>query len=149
MTNTLVSIASDHRGFHLKTQFIVWLTQNSYTTKDLGPESDDRCDAMEYANKLAEEFKLNPNQVGVLICGSGQAMAMTANRYQYLRAALCTNVTVARLAREHNDANVLAVGADITGGAVALECLEVFLRTQFLGEHYTKRRDRLTALGGL
>ena len=117
--------------------------------RDLGTDSDARCDALDYASAMADQFKSNLIQSGVLICGSGQAMAMTANRYQALRAALCTDSTMVRLAREHNDANVLVLGADIIGEAVAMECLSVFLSTDFLGDRYTARRDRLTGLGGL
>lgn len=148
MSTSLV-IASDHRGFALKAKFIEWLQAHGYNSKDLGTDSAVRCDALDFACKMAGEFKSNATQSGVLICGSGQAMTMTANRYQNLRAALCTNSTMARLAREHNDANILVLGADITGEAVALECLEVFLATKFLGDRYVARRDRLTDLGGL
>ena len=78
-----------------------------------------------------------------------QAMAMTANRYRNIRAALCTTPEVARLAREHNDANVLALGADVIDEKTALRCLEVFLKTAHLGGRYAERRDKLTELGGL
>lgn len=144
-----VLIAADHRGVQLKTQCVAWLREHGHAPKDLGTNSTERCDALDFAKKLAEGFKANPNQFGVLICGTGQAMAMTANRYRNIRAALCTNVEMARLAREHNDANVLALGADITDAATALKCLEVFLMTPFLGGRYAERRDRLTELGGL
>ena len=95
-------------------------------------------------------MKTHPEQRGILICGSGQAMAMTASRYQHIRAALCTETTSARLSREHNDANVLVLGADIMKPAeTAFKCIEVFFNTKFLGGRYAERRDRLTALGGL
>lgn len=148
MTN-IIPIGSDHRGFSLKKRFISWLKEHGYEPKDLGTDSEERCDAMDFAQKMAGEFKSNAIQMGVLICGSGQAMAMTSNRYQKLRAALCTSVDMVRLAREHNDANVLALGADIISEDVALQCLETFLKTQFLGGRYAERRDRLTRLGGL
>jgi ribose 5-phosphate isomerase B len=80
---------------------------------------------------------------------SGQAMAMTANRYQHIRAALCANTTMARLAREHNDANILALGAHIVGQDVALDCLETFVTTKFLGGRYAERIVKMTELGGL
>ena len=76
-------------------------------------------------------------------------MAMTANRYQHIRAALCHNATVARLTREHNDANVLVLGADIIGSTVAEDCLQVFLQTKFLGGRYAERCQKLHDLGGL
>ena len=149
MSNPVVFLASDHRGFSLKSKMIAWLSEHKFESKDLGTNSQDRCDAGDFAIRLASEMAKNPTHIGVLICGTGQAMAMTANRYKYLRAALCANTTVARLSREHNDANVLVLGADITGEAVALECLQTFLATQFMGGRYAERRDKLTALGGL
>ncbi len=149
MTNLIIPIASDHRGFALKSVFIDWLKKNGHTPKDLGTHSEERCDTIDFAMKMAEEFKANPNQLGVLICGTGNGIAMVANRYKNIRAALCFNSTMARMAREHNDANVLAIGASVTGDMVAIDCLEIFLKTQFLGGRYAERRDRLTALGGL
>ena len=149
MSNSTILIAADHRGVKLKATFIGWLEEHGYAPKDLGTNSEERCDALDFAKKLAESFKTDPNQFGILICGSGQAMAMTANRYRNIRAALCTSPEMARLAREHGDANVLALGADITDEATALKSLEVFLNTKHLGGRYAKRRDRLTELGGL
>jgi len=149
MLTSTIYLAADHRGFPLKSKLMVWLTEHGYDVKDLGTNSEDRCDAMDFAKRLATEIKGKDAAFGVLICGTGQAMAMTANRYKNLRAALCTDSTVARLARQHNDANVLVLGADITGSAVASDCLEVFLKTEFLGGRYTERRDKLTAMGGL
>ncbi len=149
MSKLIVPIASDHRGFALKSKFLAWLSAHDYAPQDLGPFNDSRCDASDYAVAIAEKIKRNSNELGVLICGSGQAMAMTANRFQHLRAALCTNTTMARLAREHNDANVLVLGADIVGEGLALDCLQVFLSTPFLGDRYIARRDKLTQMGGL
>ncbi len=149
MTKPVVYLASDHRGFPLKDRLKLWLTEHKYEIKDLGSNTTDRCDAGDYAVRLAAEMASDKNAFGILICGTGQAMAMTANRYQHLRAALCANTTVARLTRQHNDANILVLGADITGEAVAQDCLETFLSTEFLGGRYAERRDKLTALGGL
>ena len=149
MSKTVIPIGADHRGYALKAQFISSLEQNGYAPKDLGTHGAERCDALDYARKLAEEFRSNPNQFGVLICGSGQAMAMTANRYQHLRAALCSSVALAKTTREHNDANVLVLAADFTPRDDALKILQTFLETEFLGGKYAERRDALTALGGL
>jgi len=146
---TPILIAADHRGFSLKAKVIGWLKQRGYEPKDLGTDSEERCDALDYAKKVALELKANPDQFGILICGTGQAMAMTANRYKNIRAALCTNTEMARLTREHNDANVLALGSDITDEKASLAILEMFLKTKFLGGRYAERRDRLTDLGGL
>ena len=145
----IILVAADHRGFPLKARLLAWLEEKGFAPKDLGTNSDERCDAFDFARKLAGELKTHPEQRGILICGSGQAMAMTANRYQHVRAALCTEATSARLSREHNDANVLVLGADIMKPETAFECIAVFLNTKFLGGRYAERRDRLTALGGL
>jgi ribose 5-phosphate isomerase B len=149
MSRTAIPIGADHRGYALKAQFISWLEQHGCAPKDLGAHSTERCDALDYAKKLAAEFKSNSVQFGILICGSGQAMAMTANRYQHMRAALCGSVAMAKTTREHNDANVLVLGADFTPQDEALKILQTFLDTEFLGGEYAERRDALTALGGL
>lgn len=149
MSKTVIPIGADHRGYALKAEVIGWLEQNGYAPKDLGTHSAERCDALDYAQALAAEFQANALQFGVLICGSGQAMTMTANRYRRLRAALCTSAPMARTTREHNDANVLVLGADFTPPDEALEILRTFLDTEFLGGRYAERRDALTALGGL
>jgi ribose 5-phosphate isomerase B len=145
----VVPIGADHRGFPLKGQIIDWLEQHGYAPKDLGAHNAERCDALDYALKMADQFGANAIQFGVLICGSGQAMTMAANRYKHIRAALCDSIDMAKTTREHNDANVLCVGADFTATEDALEILEAFLTTKFLGGRYAERRDALTNLGGL
>ena len=147
--SSTVLIASDHRGVALKAQLVAWMKAHGFDPQNLGTHTEERCDASDFASQLAQEIASGKAQRGVLICGTGQAMAMTANRYRAVRAALCTDTTTTRLTRQHNDANVLVLGADIIGGAVAENCLEVFLATAFLGGRYAKRLDKLTALGGL
>lgn len=149
MNKTFISIGADHRGFCLKAGLLSWLEQNGYASKDLGTYSTERCDALDYAKKLGAEFKANPIEFGILICGSGQAMAMAANRFQNMRAALCYSALMAKSTREHNDANVLVLGADFTPEDEALKILQVFLNTGFVGGRYTERRNALTVLGGL
>jgi ribose 5-phosphate isomerase B len=149
MSKLVIPIGADHRGYALKAGLIGWLEQNGYAPKDLGAHSAERCDALDYAKALAAEFGSDSIQFGILICGSGQAMTMTANRYRHLRAALCGGVAMAKTTREHNDANVLVLGADFTPPDEALNILRTFLRTEFLGGKYAERRDALTALGGL
>lgn len=149
MANIVVPIASDHRGFSLKTAALEWLRANGYAPLDLGTHTEDRCDAGDYVLKVVRAVREDPAARGILICGTGQAMAMTANRYQYIRAALCVNATMARMAREHNDANILALGAHIVGQEVAMDCVKFFLATPFLGGRYAERCAALEALGGL
>lgn len=142
-------IGSDHRGFALKTLFIARLKDMGHAVIDVGPETDASCDAGDYAQKAVLLMRDNPSYTGILICMSGQAMTMTANRYQHIRAAMCLNTTMARLARQHNDANVMTLGAYIVGQEVAMDCLETFVNTAFLGGRFEPRREKLTAMGGL
>ena len=148
MTQT-IPIASDHRGVHLKARLIAWLMAQGHAPEDLGTHTEDRCDAFDFAGRLAREFGGDPGRRGILICGTGQAMAMTANRFANIRAALCADPQMARMTREHNDANVLVLGADVTDPDTALQCLDTFLKTKFLGGRYAERRDKLTDMGGL
>ncbi len=147
--NQSILIASDHRGLNLKAQLTAWMTAHGYQPRDIGTHSAERCDASDFASQLAGDIRDGKANRGVLICGTGQAMAMTANRYRDVRAALCADVTTARLTRQHNDANVLVLGADIIGAGVAEDCLEAFLTTEFLGDRYAERLEKLKALGGL
>ncbi len=150
MKPSKVFIASDHRGFPLKQMLIASHLEATCQVVDLGTDTDSvRCDGFDYAVKLAEAMRKEPESFGILICGTGQATAMAANRFRHIRAALCTDVTMARLTRQHNDANVLVLGAHIIGQEVAQDCVTVFLTTDFLGGRYAPRRDKLTDLGGL
>lgn len=150
MTEKTILIASDHRGFPLKQLFVSWLTERGYHVNDFGPESgEERVNASDYAVRVAAAMRADPKLRGVLICGTGQAMAMTSNRFKHVRAALCTNGFMARMTREHNDANILVLGAEICGEGLALECLEVFLNTPALGGRYAERCQILSELGGL
>lgn len=149
MTKPVVPIASDHRGFPLKQEIIGWLRENGYEPLDLGTDSDERCDAGVFATKVIDFLRKDAGIKGILICMTGQAMAMTANRYKHIRAALCTNTTMSKLARQHNDANVLVLGARVMGQEVALDCVKTFLATEFLGGRYAERCVALAALGGI
>jgi ribose 5-phosphate isomerase B len=149
MADTVIALGADHRGFELKSLLLARVRGQGHGVIDLGTDSQTSCDAGDFARKLAQHLRDHPDHVGVLICGTGQAMAMTANRYRHIRAALCLNTTMARLAREHNDANVLVLGAHIVGQEVAFDCLDVFLSVPFAGGRFAARRDKLTELGGI
>jgi len=149
MSKKTIFLASDHRGVALKTLLVSWLKEKGYAPHDLGPNDMTRVDASDYALRVATAMRADPAAVGVLICGTGQAMTMTANRFKHMRAALCLNSFMARLARQHNDANALCLGAELVGEGLALDCLETFLTTDFLGGRYAERCQVLTDLGGL
>lgn len=149
MTPPVLAFAADHGGFALKGLLLAFAKDQGWPTLDLGTHSEERCDSMDFAVLMARALKEERAQRGVLICKSGNGIAMVANRFAHLRVAVVHNGTTARLAREHNDANVISFGAHIIGQEVALECVKIFYTTKFLEGRYAERRDRFSSLGGL
>jgi ribose 5-phosphate isomerase B len=142
-----ISIAADHRGVALKAHLEAWLLANGYRVEDRGADSGaERVDAMDYALNLVADIKAGRSDFAIGICGSGQMMAMTANRFPFIRATLLHTEAESVPARQHGDANVLVLGADFTDGAAAERILETFLNTAALGERYAARRERLANL---
>ena len=147
LTDKPVAIAADHRGVALKARLKDWLLANGYVMKDCGADSGaERVDAMDYALRLVEEIKAHRSDFAIGICGSGQMMAMTANRFPFMRATLLHTAEESVPAREHGDANMLVLGADVTDEAAAEHILEAFLNTAALGDRYAERRKRLAGL---
>ena len=135
-----ICIASDHAGFELKAKVIALLHDLSYEVKDFGPNTLESVDYPDYAKKVATSVSSNECQMGVLICGTGLGMSYAANRFKGIRAALCTNEFMARMAKEHNDANVLVLGARVVGLDLALSITQVFFSTEFSrNERHIKR----------
>lgn len=127
LTDKPVAIAADHRGVALKARLAGWLRADGYTVNDFGADSSaERVDAMDYAVKLAAELKAARSDFAIALCGSGQMMAITANRFPFLRATLLHSADEAFGARAHGDANVLVLGADVTDGAAAESILKIF-----------------------
>lgn len=142
-----IAIASDHRGAPLKAHLRNWLEARQYAVRDLGTDSATaRVDAMDYALALVAEIKHGRSDFAVGICGSGQMMAITANRFPFMRAALLHTPTEAVWAREHGDANMLAIGADTMDAGIAEQILRTFITTAPLGDRYAARRARLADL---
>ena len=147
LTAKPIAIASDHRGFALKERLKGWLHAHDYAVKDCGANSAvERVDAMDNALALVAEIKLNRSDFAIGICGSGQMMAITANRFPFMRATLLHAEAESAPAREHGDANMLALGADTIDTAAAEQILRTFLATPALGERYAARRERLAKL---
>lgn len=142
MTET-IAIASDHAGFALKGVLKRELESLGYTPLDLGTDDTASVDYPDYADKLAQAIKAGKAVRGVLVCGTGIGISIAANRHREIRAALCQDVTTARLSREHNDANVLVLGGRILGEEVARDCLKVFLETPFAGGRHEGRVAKL------
>jgi len=132
-------IASDHGGYELKNKIITYLKDTDHTFTDLGTNNTDSVDYPDFAEKVIEELVHKNYDYGILICGTGQGMAMCANKHTDIRAALCTDANMAELARSHGDCNILCMGGRITLPYVAIEMLEVFLATGFEGGRHEKR----------
>jgi ribose 5-phosphate isomerase B len=138
----MLYIASDHAGFVLKQKIFAYCAQQGLPFEDLGPFDATSVDYPDYAQKLCEYIKDSANK-GILICGTGIGMSISANRLKGIRAALCTNEFEARLSRQHNDANVLCLGARVVGDGLALSILDVFLNTVFEGGRHQNRIDKI------
>jgi ribose 5-phosphate isomerase B len=139
MDQPLTALISDHAGFELKRFLLTVLEEHGYDALDLGPENGDPVDYPDMAAKLARAIEEDRAPRGVVICGTGVGIAAAANRHPWIRAAPCSHVTMTRLARAHNDANVLALGARLIGFEVARDCLLTFLTTPFDGGRHTRR----------
>lgn len=145
-SDDIVAVACDHGGFALKPAVLEVLREAGLEVLDLGTDSEDSVDYPDFGQALAEAVISGRAARGVVICGTGIGISIAANRYPEIRAAACHDETTARLAREHNDANVLALGARIIGGEVAKDCLRAFLKTPFGGERHERRVDKLGRL---
>jgi ribose 5-phosphate isomerase B len=138
-----ILIASDHAGFKLKEIIKKHLLKKKLKIIDLGPFKLARVDYPDYAHKLSKKINLNKRFIGILVCGSGIGMEMTANRYKNVRAALCYNQKSAKLARSHNNANVITFGSRLTKKSIVLKCINIFLNTKFKGGRHTKRINKI------
>jgi ribose 5-phosphate isomerase B len=139
-----VAIASDHGGFELKALLVPELRALGLTVLDLGTGSSEPVDYPDYAEKLVGAILEGKAARGILICGTGIGMSIAANRHRAIRAALCHDATTARLARQHNDANVLCLGGRVLGAETARDCVTSFLTTSFVGGHHVPRIAKLS-----
>ena len=144
MVSERIAVAADHAGVGLKAALIEVLRERGCEVLDLGTDGPESVDYSDFAGKLAAALADGRASRGVLVCGTGIGISIAANRHPHIRAALCRGVTDARLSRQHNDANVLALGARTTGVEVARDCLETFLDTAFEGGRHQRRVDKLS-----
>ncbi|MCX6822266.1 MAG: ribose 5-phosphate isomerase B [Candidatus Aenigmarchaeota archaeon] len=138
-----IAIGSDHAGFELKEKIKKFLDDLGYKYKDFGTDSNESVDYPDYALKVAENVAKKEYDRGILICGSGIGMCMTANKVPGIRAALCHNVETAKLSREHNDANVLTFGSRMIDEKTAKDMVKVWLKTEFLGDRHLRRVNKM------
>ena len=141
-----VFLASDHAGFELKNELKEAIKGLGYEVVDLGTNDKNSVDYPDYAHLIAS--KLEPDCYGVLVCGTGIGISIAANRHENVRCALCHDEFTARLAREHNDANVIAFGARVIGAGVAISAAEAFLKTEFAGGRHERRVKKIELEAG-
>jgi ribose 5-phosphate isomerase B len=138
-----LAAASDHAGFPLKNHLVAWLRGRGHEVVDLGTHSAESTDYPDFAHEVARRIASGEFERGLLVCGTGIGMSITANRHAGVRAARCLTEYDARMARAHNDANVLALGERVTGVGLAEAILESFLATAFEGGRHARRVERI------
>ena len=138
-----ICISSDHAGFDLKENIKNYLIKKKVSIFDLGPYVNKSVDYPDYAKKLANRIKAKKSDLGILVCGSGTGMAISANKIKTIRAAVCYNVKSTRLSRQHNNANIIALGARLTKKSLSLKLVETFLKTKFEGVRHLKRIKKI------
>ncbi len=136
-------MASDHAGYELKLFLKDYLQKKGFQITDCGTNSADSCDYADYAHPLAVNVENTPDSYGITICGSGNGICMTANKHQKIRAGLCWNAEIARLARAHNNANVLSIPARFVSQEEAVQILDTFLSTEFDGGRHQRRIEKI------
>lgn len=144
MSKLKIVVASDHAGYNLKS-FLISKLNNNYSLQDLGSNNaDESVDYPDFSNFVAEKIINKEADFGILICGSGVGVAIAANRFKQVRAAVCSDLEIAKLARKHNNANVLCLGARFTDNDLAFEITKTFLTTSFEGGRHEARVDKLS-----
>lgn len=143
-TRQLIAIGADHAGYQYKTAVIRWLEENDYSVFDAGTDSEESVDYPDFIHPVAEMVETGEADFGVIICGSGNGTAMTANKHQGIRAALTWTTELAALARQHNDANIISLPARFVSEELAIEMVDTFLHTHFEGGRHQRRVDKIS-----
>ena len=138
-----VCIASDHAGYKLKEGIKNYLIVKNISIIDLGPINDSSVDYPDFAKRVSNRVKTKKSDIGILVCGSGTGMAISANKVKKIRAAVCYNLTSTRLSRQHNNANIIALGSRLTKKSTALKLISVFLSTKFEGGRHLRRVKKI------
>ena len=138
-----ICIASDHAGFDLKENIKDFLINRHISIIDLGPFKNKSVDYPDYAKKIAYRVKQKKSDVGILVCGSGTGMAISANKIKNIRAAVCYNQKSTRLSRQHNNANIIALGSRLTKKSLSFKLVELFLKTKFEGGRHLRRIKKI------
>ena len=141
-----IAIGCDHAGFELKNDIINHLKEKGIEYNDFGTYSEESCDYPEFALKVAESVAQGEYEFGILVCGTGIGIGIAANKVPGIRAALCSDTFSAHATREHNNANILTMGARVVGKGLALDIVDTFLNTDFIGGKHQRRIDMITEI---
>ncbi|MEY4876893.1 MAG: ribose 5-phosphate isomerase [Bacteroidota bacterium] len=142
--NTTIGIAADHAGFELKQKIKTYLTQKGFTIKDFGTHDTASMDYPDVVHPLCNAIGNNEFEKGILICGSAQGVSMTANKHSFIRAAICWNVEIATLTRQHNNANIICLPARFIDEQTAEKCVDAFFATAFEGGRHQNRVNKIS-----
>lgn len=141
-----IAIASDHAGFELKELIKDYIIKTNNSVVDFGTNNSDSVDYPDFAVAASKAVSSGEVDRGILVCGSGQGMMMSANKFKNIRAALCNDLYSAKMSRLHNDSNILAIGGRIVGKDLALEIIKTWMETEFEGGRHQRRVDKLNSL---
>lgn len=142
----MIAIGSDHAGYGLKTEIIDYLKAKEFQIKDLGTYNDSSVDYPDFGLAVAEAVVSGECEKGIIICGTGLGISISANKVPGIRAALCTDSYMARMSREHNDANILALGARVVGSGLAMDIIDTWLNSEFLGGKHEARINKISGI---
>ena len=140
----VIAIGCDHAGYPYKAGIIAMLLENDYEVLDMGTDSSESVDYPDFVHPVAENIEDGVVELGVLICGSGNGVAMTANKHNHIRAAVCWNEELAALARRHNNANVIAIPARFISEDLAVKLVKIFVSTSFEGGRHLRRVNKIS-----
>jgi ribose 5-phosphate isomerase B len=138
-----IAIGNDHAGTELKLQILRYLEENNHTVINVGTDTDESVDYPDFAHQVAQKVDQGETEKGIVICGSGNGVNITVNKYPGVRSALCWTTEIAALARQHNNANVIAIPARFVSAEMALEMVKVFFETDFEGGRHSRRVDKI------
>ncbi|MBI3578377.1 MAG: ribose 5-phosphate isomerase B [Ignavibacteriales bacterium] len=145
----MIALASDHAGYDYKEKIKILLDELKLSYRDFGTSSKDSTDYPDWAHKAAQAVSAGECEQGILVCGTGIGMSIVANKHKGVRAAVCESVTAARLARQHNDANILTVGERVIGWESVADIVKVFFSTPFEGGRHARRVEKIHTTTGL
>lgn len=144
ISKEIIPVASDHGGFEMKRYIINHLVTNGYKVKDFGTYNSESVDYPDFIHPIAREINDGIYKLGIIICGSGNGAQMVANKYPHVRAALCWSEEITKLARQHNNANILSLPGRFLKPAFAMKLVKIFLNTEFEGGRHQKRIEKIS-----